>query len=121
MRGRFVPGRALSGEDVAVDGGSFDVETGAFTLTDNSAETPDVVIDLSALKFPMTWQNLTAHWDVEPAQIGTTEDGVVFSYMLGGVTRYRLVPDPYDATQDGFYSGWDGSALSGLIVARGGA
>jgi hypothetical protein len=118
MRGRFVPGRAAT--DVAVNGGGFDIETGALTLTDNSAETPDVVVDLSELKFPMTWQNLVSHWDAEPEQISTTNGGAVFSYMLGSTTRYRLVPEPYDAIQDAFYSDWDGSALSGLIVARGG-
>jgi hypothetical protein len=118
MRGRFVPGRAAA--DVAVNGGGFDIETGALTLTDNSPETPDVVVDLSELKFPMTWQNLVAHWDAEPELIGAISSGAVFSYMLGGTTRYRHVPDPYDATQDAFYSDWDGSALSGLIVARGG-
>ncbi len=44
MRGRFVPAR--KGEDVSVDGGSFDAEAGKLVLTDNSDETPDIEIDI---------------------------------------------------------------------------
>ena len=68
-----------------------------------------------------SWSHYLDHWDVEPIQISTTSSGTVFGYTLGGVTRYRLIPNPYDATQDAFYSDWDGTALSGLIITRGGA
>jgi hypothetical protein len=66
-----------------------------------------------------TWAYFTATWSVEPTQVGSTVSGVVFEYELNGTSRFRLVPDPYDATNDAFYSGWDGTTLTGLIVARG--
>jgi len=35
------------------------------------------------------------------------------------VTRFRFIPDDYDPTLDAFYAEFDGTDLSGLIVARG--
>ena len=66
-----------------------------------------------------TWDYYAANWTTPPTQAGTTAAGAVYSYTLTGVTRYRLVPSPYVAAQDAFYSGWDSAALSGLIVSRG--
>ena len=68
---------------------------------------------------PTTWDYYAANWTTPPAQVGTTAAGAVYSYTLTGVTRHRLVPSPYVAAQDAFYSAWDGAALSGLIVSRG--
>ncbi len=68
---------------------------------------------------PTTWGYYAVHWATTPAQVGTTAAGAVYSYTLGGTTRYRLVPSPYVAAQDAFYSAWDGAALSGFIVSRG--
>lgn len=68
---------------------------------------------------PTTWGHYAVHWTTAPAQVGTTAAGAVYSYTLSGTTRYRLVPSPYAAAQDAFYSAWDGAALSGLIVSRG--
>ena len=69
----------------------------------------------------LTWAYFRDHWDTPPTVIGTTAAGTVYSYALNGVTRYCLIPEPYDAAQDAFFQNWDGQALSGLIVARGGA
>ena len=67
----------------------------------------------------ITWDFYATNWTTAPTQVGTTAAGAVYSYTLSGTTRYRLVPSPYLAAQDTFYSTWDGSALSGPIVSRG--
>lgn len=66
-----------------------------------------------------TWGHLATNWSAAPAVVGSVPAGSVYSYTLGGVTRYRLVPSPYLAANDAFYSGFSGGALSGLIVSRG--
>ena len=68
---------------------------------------------------PLTWDYLVQNWSVEPALNAVITGGTVYNYTLSGVTRYRLVPDPYTATSDQFYSDFNGTTLSGLIVARG--
>lgn len=73
----------------------------------------------SLLYITDTWAFFKDCWSVPPTQVGTTAGGVVYAYELEGVTRYRYVPNTYDATEDAFYSGWDGTTLTGLIVARG--
>lgn len=66
-----------------------------------------------------TWTTLAGQWSAPPVQVGTTSAGAVYAYTAGGVTRYRLVPAPYAAAQDAFYSNFTGGVLSGLIIARG--
>lgn len=68
---------------------------------------------------PVSWGYFKDHWSASPAQVGTTASGAVWAYTLDGVTRYRLVPEPYVSAQDGFYSTFAGGALSGLIASRG--
>jgi hypothetical protein len=65
-----------------------------------------------------TWEYYATKWDTAPTQAGTVAAGAVWAYVLGGVTRYRLVPSPYDATDDAFYSTFSGGSLSGLITSR---
>jgi hypothetical protein len=71
----------------------------------------------------LSWDYLAANWGTAPAQVGTatvsTQAGVVLSYTLRGVTRFRFVPDTYSPQQDAFYSNYSGGVLSGLIVTRG--
>lgn len=66
-----------------------------------------------------SWGFYTTTWTTPPTLIGATVSGSVFSYLLDSTTRYRFVPNVYNAAQDSFYSSWDGSSLSGLIVSRG--
>lgn len=65
------------------------------------------------------WTNLAANWSVEPTLAAEIDGGQVFRYELKGVVRYRFIPNPYDPAQDAFYAAFDGTDLSGLIVARG--
>jgi len=66
-----------------------------------------------------TWEYLVYNWSSEPVLNATIAGGDVYDYELDGVTRYRFVPNPYDSTQDAFYSDFDGTNLTNLIVARG--
>lgn len=67
----------------------------------------------------LSWDYLACNWTTAPAQVGTVASGDVYSYTLGAVTRYRLVPSTYSAAQDAFYSTFSGGVLSGLITTRG--
>ncbi len=71
----------------------------------------------------LTWPFLSDAYSEVPAEVGRAtvegEDGDVLSYTLQGVTRFRFIPDDYDPTLDAFYAEFDGTDLSGLIVARG--
>lgn len=66
-----------------------------------------------------TWEYLVYNWSSEPTLNTTIIGGNVYNYELDGVTRYRLVPNPYDATQDAFYADFDGTNLTNLITTRG--
>jgi len=66
-----------------------------------------------------TWEYLVYNWSSEPTLNAAIVGGDVYDYELDGVTRYRFVPNPYDSTHDAFYSDFDGTNLTNLIVARG--
>ena len=67
----------------------------------------------------LSWDFLVAKWSVEPTELATIASGVVWEYTLESTTRYRLVPTPYDPTQDAFYEDFDGTNLTNLITTRG--
>lgn len=85
-----------------------------FTSDDGLEYTSDDV--LTDLK--ITWTLLASKWDVAPTVAASISGGTVYQYTLDGVTRYRFVPDQYDAAQDAFYSSFDGTTLSDLITTR---
>jgi hypothetical protein len=57
-------------------------------------------------------------WDTEPSTAAVIGAGEVLTYTLQGVTRYRLVPNPYDSTEDAFYAAFDGTNLTTKLIAR---
>ena len=65
-----------------------------------------------------TWAELVMQWDFPPAEVGVTDTGRVFSYVLGGITRYRLVPFLYAAVKDSFYRLFIDGVLAGPVAAR---
>lgn len=67
----------------------------------------------------LDWGYYKDHWSADPTLQATVAAGDVWAYQLDGVTRYRLVPEPYNPVMDAFYSTFAGGALSGLIVTRG--
>jgi hypothetical protein len=66
-----------------------------------------------------SWSFYTLHWDSNPQFIANITNGTVYSYTYNSVTRYRFVPTTYDSTLDSYYSTFNGTTLSGLIVSRG--
>lgn len=71
----------------------------------------------------LSWDFLSCNWTTAPAQVGTatvsTQPGAVYAYTLGGVTRYRFVPNAYSPALDAFYATYSGGVLGGLITSRG--
>lgn len=65
------------------------------------------------------WIFLASHFSIEPEEVATIDDGTVFKYTLEGVERFRLVPEPYDPTEDAFFEAFDGTTLTNLIIKRG--
>lgn len=66
----------------------------------------------------LTWDYYVMHWDTEPTLNATITNGEVYNYTLDGVTRYRFVPTTYTSSGDAFYTTFDGSNLTGLIISR---
>jgi hypothetical protein len=82
-----------------------------------------VGIDIAGevISIKRTWTDYATRWDAEPALTGTASTpaaGDVYAYILGGVTRYRLVPTSYAPAGDVFYGDFTGGACSGPLVAR---
>ncbi len=96
-------------------GYGFRDNNGTIQVKHSGAEWADIATGTAAA----TWNYYVTTWSVEPTSLGTITGGEVFSYTLDGTTRYRFVPDPYDATTDAFYTTFDSGILTGLIVARG--
>jgi hypothetical protein len=71
---------------------------------------------------PLTWVHLAIQRSADPTDAGRATEpvpGDVLAYTLGGVTRYRLVPDSGLPTDDAFYSNFAAGVCSGFIVSRG--
>jgi hypothetical protein len=70
----------------------------------------------------LTWTQLAIERSADPTDAGRATEpvpGDVLAITLGGVTRYRLVPDSGLTTDDAFYSNFAAGVCSGLIVSRG--
>lgn len=65
------------------------------------------------------WVRLASEWTVSPAFNQTIVAGDVYDYTYGSTTYYRLVPSPYDASNDRFYDTFVDGVLSGEIASRG--
>ncbi len=67
----------------------------------------------------LNWIDYASNWDSQspPTLIGSTAAGDVYQYTYSNGTRYRLVPTD-GTSEDAFYTTWNGSALSGLVVER---
>jgi hypothetical protein len=72
-------------------------------------------------KSALTWSDYCSRWDTEPVlnkHITSPESGDVYTYILGGVSRYRFVPDNYDPAKDTFYLNFSSNTLTNLICKR---
>jgi hypothetical protein len=63
------------------------------------------------------WIDYVSGTSEEPTLNTTLPSGPVYNYVYGGKTLYRHIPDlnPYEDT---FYSNFDGTNLSGIVVTR---
>lgn len=105
----------LTGSQVALDAEYLDfVGQGVDVVQSGSG----VQIQISG-QATQTWIDYVSEWSVEPFITGSTVDGDVWVYSQGLTTRFRFVPNAYDSTQDAFYTTWNGTVVSGLIVSRG--
>ena len=67
----------------------------------------------------LQWQHLVLKWDTQPTLDTTLSGGRVFKYTLGGVVRYRYVPNTYVPVEDAFFSSFNGTILTDKITQRG--
>jgi len=65
-----------------------------------------------------TWSDLVNSWSSAPTVNSSISGGVVWDYQYGGSGYYRFVPEPYDSSLDQFFTGFDGTDLTGLIATR---
>lgn len=89
------------------------------TETENTVlvQTGTIILenDISRLE----WVDLLNTWTTQPVLNVSITGGDVYDYVYGGTTYYRFVPSPYDSTLDRFFSGFDGTNLTGLLATRG--
>lgn len=62
-----------------------------------------------------TWVNYAEEWSSAPTLHSSPAGGDLYEYTYNNGSLYRFVPDPYDATQDKFYSD---SAMTTLVATR---
>lgn len=80
----------------------------------------DIIADIE--KLDTSWERCkdNIHYDLTLSK--TIATGRVLQGDLFGVTTYRYITDARDANgyplEDSFYSGFDGTSLTGLIVSR---
>jgi len=67
----------------------------------------------------LNWSDLIINWTAEPVLNSAIIGGEVYDYTYGTTTYYRFVPTTYDSAQDQFFTGFDGTNLTGLIATRG--
>jgi len=67
----------------------------------------------------LTWLDLINSWTEEPILNATISGGEVYDYVFGATEYYRYVPTAYDSALDQFWSGFNGTTLTGLIATRG--
>lgn len=64
----------------------------------------------------LTWIDYVSQWASQPMQLATIAAGDVWQYTYTDGVLYRLINTATNV--DAFYSNFDGSAVTGLVVAR---
>lgn len=91
----------------------FETDTGRFKIGNGTG-------NWAALQYKdQNWTHYATSWTTPPTFVETITGGSVYSYVQGASTRYRFVPNPYDANEDAFYSSFSSPTLSGLLATRG--
>tara|TARA_Y100000310_G_scaffold286956_1_gene311542 strand:+ start:214 stop:540 length:327 start_codon:yes stop_codon:yes gene_type:complete len=96
--------------------GANTVELGGQPRVPNVASLSAPVIQVST---DLRWFDYVTGFSLAPEVDAQILEGTVYLYRYASRPNlYRLVPDPYVTTSDAFYSSFDGTTLSGLVVAR---
>lgn len=76
-----------------------------------------VISDVPVPSSSLSWIDYVTGTSQEPTLNTTLASGPVYDYVYGSTTIYRHIPDanPYGDT---FYTNFDGTTLSGVIVSR---
>jgi hypothetical protein len=80
-----------------------------------------IEIDGDTISVKRNWTDYVTRWDVIPELTGTATApvaGDVYTYILGGVTRFRLVPTSYTPVEDVFYGAFAGGECSDPLAPR---
>jgi len=103
---------AISGQ-LALIGDLSDLETQTQGITGGITQINETI--------SKSWSSLVNIWTAEPTfNINISGSGDVYDYVYDTTTYYRLVPEPYDSTQDTFYSNFNGTdTLTGVVATRG--
>jgi hypothetical protein len=64
----------------------------------------------------LTWTDYATGFSEEPVLTATIAEGDVYTYTYQNSTLYRLVPSGLSV--DSFYTTFDGTTLSGLVVSK---
>jgi hypothetical protein len=64
------------------------------------------------------WTQNAMQWKEPPVFLQTIAAGKVYQYTYNAGLKYRLVPSPYNASEDAFYATLSGGSLSGKICQR---
>lgn len=107
---------------VNVDGDFVEVIPTADYLLAKGLTNGTTTLDVNTIKDKLdriAWSDLVASWTTEPILNAAITGGEVYTYVYGATTYYRFVPTPYTSAQDQFFSGFDGTNLTGLVATRG--
>lgn len=96
---------------------SISVEETAEYVTVNVEETVETVnIQVAEAPYiPLTWTDYVFQY--EPSTETVVTGGSVIQYTAD-TTIYRFIPEPYVYADDAFYTDFDGTTLSNLLVRR---
>lgn len=85
-------------------------------VTETVQQVNVTVGDAAPIIAGVDWTNYALQY--RPSTQTTITGGIVIQYESDTETVYRFVPNPYDYDADAFYSGFDGTNLTGLLATR---
>jgi hypothetical protein len=109
----------LTGSTGGLPVATFNSYTGATSTVLSELRTDVNIISGTTNNNLTNWTFLVTNFDTSPTINGTITQGVVYNYIYDNITRYRFVPTIYDPKEDSFYSGFNGTTLTGKIISRG--
>lgn len=93
-----------------------------YLITDEARLTIGTAINAhqaAAKQSELGWSAYVSQWSSAPVKLAPIAPGDVYKYTRAAGNYYRLVPNPYTAAQDAFYSNYTAGVLSGFLASRG--